>query len=326
MQEPQPLVTIAIPTYNRADSYLPQALKSSVNQTYPRLEIIVSDNCSADNTEKLVSSFCDLRIRYFKQNQNIGAANNFAFCLQQARGKYFLLLHDDDLIDPDFIETCLNAVPAGCDVGIIRTGTRIIDAEGNTLSKKPNLVGGLATDAFFRGWFAGRTSPYLCSTLFHTERLRGIGGFKSKHYCLDDVMGEVQLAAVYGRMDVQEVKASFRRHDSKGGYLRLASAAEVKNWCEDSLLLLDLMCKLAPQNRDLVRYEGIRFFSKLCYRRAAIVKSPLQRFLSHLVVFRMFRYRYPPPAVFRLLGRIPFSGKMRTLNSRMKRVLFSNPD
>jgi glycosyltransferase involved in cell wall biosynthesis len=65
----RPLVTIGICTYNRADSYLGSALQSAVDQTYPNLEIVVSDNCSVDHTEELVQSFDDPRIRYIKHEK-----------------------------------------------------------------------------------------------------------------------------------------------------------------------------------------------------------------------------------------------------------------
>lgn len=84
-----PLVSIGIPTYNRANSYLKQALRSAVNQTYKNLEIIVSDNCSSDDTESVVKEFRDPRIRYFRQNKNLGAVPNCNFCLEQSQGKYF---------------------------------------------------------------------------------------------------------------------------------------------------------------------------------------------------------------------------------------------
>ncbi len=61
-----PLVTIGIPTFNRADSYLKYSLKSAVSQTYSNIEIIVSDNASTDNTETFVKSFNDPRIRYIQ--------------------------------------------------------------------------------------------------------------------------------------------------------------------------------------------------------------------------------------------------------------------
>ena len=108
-----PLVTIGIPTYNRADSFLQEALQSAVAQTYENIEIIVSDNCSTDNTEMIVKNFSDTRIKYVKQSKNIGAFNNFNYCVNIATGSFFHMLHDDDKIDPDFIETFAKAIPKG---------------------------------------------------------------------------------------------------------------------------------------------------------------------------------------------------------------------
>src|SRR3972149_139084 len=123
LSKTHPLITIAIPTYNRADLYLKQAIQCALNQTYSNVEIIISDNCSMDNTETVVKNFKDPRIRYFRQEKNIGGNNNFNFCLERAKGEYFLLLMDDDLIDSDFIETCMKGVNYDINIGIIRTGT-----------------------------------------------------------------------------------------------------------------------------------------------------------------------------------------------------------
>jgi glycosyltransferase involved in cell wall biosynthesis len=284
-----PLVTIGIPTYNRADDYLRQTLQSALDQTYQNVEIVVSDNCSTDDTESVVKSLSDSRTRYFRHGENIGANENFNFCLEQAEGDYFLLLHDDDLIDDDFVDACMKAANYDCDVGIIRTGTRTIDSLGKVLTESPNHVGGLSTVDFFRGWFAGKTVLYLCSTLLNTKRLRESGGFNSKHQLFQDVIAEVQLAAKFGRADVQDVKASFRKHAATRTFSHKVSA-----WCEDSLMLLDIMCDLVPEDAALVRREGIRFLSMLNYNRASAIQSPTQRLLTYLMVYRRFGYRYSP--------------------------------
>ena len=301
-----PLVTIGIPTYNRADSYLKKAVQSAMSQTYQNIEIIVSDNCSADNTQAFISSFSDPRLRYFRHNKNIGANNNFNYCLEQAKGDYFLLFQDDDLIDCDFVDVCMKAANYDTDIGIIRTGTRKIDSKGKILSESPNMAAGLSTLDFFRCWFACKTSFYLCSTLFNTKRLKQLGGFASKHNLFQDVIAEVQLAATFGRVDVEDVKASFRKHDEE-----LTFSVKVRDWCEDSFILLDLMCDLVPEEKTLVRSEGMRFLSTINYSFAGKVRPLLKRFVCYMTVFQSFRYRYVPPSVHR---------KWISLNRKLKQL------
>lgn len=299
-----PLVTIGIPTYNRADGYLKQTLESAVNQTYPNIEIVVSDNCSSDHTEAVVQSFADPRIKYFKHVKNIGANNNFNFCLEQAKGVYFLLLHDDDLIDQDFVEICMKHADYKTDFGVIRTGVREIDAEGKVKHKAPNMVEGLSTEEFFRAWFAYQTSWYLCSTLYNTKRLREIGGFQSKKQLVQDGVAIAQLAAKFGRADVQDVKASFRRHDAE-----LTYAVKAGDWAEDFLDLLELMCEQVPENESL-RTEGMRFFAKLSYKRAKAIHTPFKRLMAYIIIFKKFNYKYLPPPITRYL----LSGKSLALS------------
>jgi len=315
-----PLITVAIPTYNRANGYLRKAIECALGQTYQNVEVVISDNCSSDNTEEIVKGYADPRIRYFRQSTNIGANNNFNFCLSKAEGSYFLLLHDDDSIDADFIDVCMRAADYNLDVGIIRTGTHVIDAEGKVIRSCPNMAVGFTTDDLFRGWFANKTTFYLCSTLFNTKRLREIGGFNSKHNLFQDVMAELQLAAKFGRIDIADIKAGFRNHPGEITY-----SVRVGQWCEDSLLLLDLMCNLASkENIDLIRKEGMRFFSQLNYRRASAVKAPMKRLIAYFIVFQSFSYRHPPSArhflspVYKILYGTPIYDGLRSMKRKMR--------
>lgn len=289
-----PLVTIGIPTYNRASGYLKDALRSTINQTYPNIEIIVSDNCSTDNTESVVKSFLDSRIKYFKQEQNIGANNNFNFCLEKSQGDYFLLLHDDDLIDADFVEICMNSL-GNAQVGIIRTGTRVIDENGKEKGRTPNIVKGYSTENFFSSWFLRKTAFYSCSTLFNTRYLKQLGGFKSKTNLFQDVAALVRLAALYGRVDVPDVKASFRRHGSNAG---ASSASTAYKWSEDSLYLLDLMCFLAPNQADVIKKQGLPYLCSKCYRYIPAIHSPIERWKVYLQIYKQFEYSYSPIRYF----------------------------
>ncbi len=285
-----PLVSIGIPTYNRADRFLQEALRSALEQTYPNIEVIVSDNCSKDDTERVVQGFRSPRLRYFRHETNIGANNNFNFCLEQARGEYFQLLQDDDTIDRDYISTCLEAAAYDTRFGIIRTGTRLINSQGDVAAELPNCAAGLALDECLLAWFGNRTSFYLCSTLFNTAGLREMGGFGSRHNLFQDVMAEVRLAARLGRVDVREAKASFRKHDGE-----MTFAARVGHWCEDSIQLLDILRSLTGEKGRLIEREGMRFLAGLNYKRARAVRSPVQRLHAYFTVYRAFRYQWPPP-------------------------------
>jgi glycosyltransferase involved in cell wall biosynthesis len=105
----QPLFTIGIPTYNRA-ALLREALQSALLQTYEHIEVLVSDNASVDSTEAVVQSFSDSRIRYFRQKSNIGSGRNFEYCVENARGRYFSWLQDDDIIFSDFVEKAVRTM------------------------------------------------------------------------------------------------------------------------------------------------------------------------------------------------------------------------
>lgn len=98
-----PLLTIAIPTYNRA-RFLKQLLTSLFEQliSEPRVELIISDNASPDETPDVVKEFMQrgLRIRSIRNEENIGPDANFLQCFEQARGKYVWIFGDDDVILP----------------------------------------------------------------------------------------------------------------------------------------------------------------------------------------------------------------------------------
>lgn len=97
-----PLLTVAIPTWNRAACLAQNLgqLRSEMTAVAPGLiEVLVSDNCSLDSTPTVVEGALNsgLPIRYVRNEKNVGWALNFAQCFELARGKYVLLLGDDDL-------------------------------------------------------------------------------------------------------------------------------------------------------------------------------------------------------------------------------------
>ncbi len=108
MTEYIPLVSVGLPTYNRASS-LRRAVESVLSQEYPRLELIISDNASTDETETLCDEFCqrDGRVMYIRQFVNQGPGANFQQVLERSQGEFFMWLADDDWLDSSCISECL---------------------------------------------------------------------------------------------------------------------------------------------------------------------------------------------------------------------------
>ena len=103
----KPLLTIAIPTYNRA-SELAEMLEVLLPQlaAHPEVDLFVSDNCSPDGTEGVVQGLAErgLRVRYLRQAENIGSDRNFVACYENAIGSFFWLCGDDDIILPGTLD------------------------------------------------------------------------------------------------------------------------------------------------------------------------------------------------------------------------------
>lgn len=111
MPQTAPLVSVCIPTYNRAEG-LRRAVKAVQDGDFADVEIIISDNASGDATETVARALAaaDPRVRYFRHPRNQGPTRNFAFAREQARGKYFAWCGDDDWFAPDYLRRCVEAL------------------------------------------------------------------------------------------------------------------------------------------------------------------------------------------------------------------------
>lgn len=97
------LVSIIMPSYNTAQ-YIAESIQSVLKQTYANWELIIVDDCSTDNTDEIVTSIEDKRIRYFKNEKNSGAAVSRNKALREARGRWIAFLDSDDLWYPEKLE------------------------------------------------------------------------------------------------------------------------------------------------------------------------------------------------------------------------------
>ena len=127
------MVSIGIPTYNRASS-LRRAIESVLAQDYSNLELVISDNASTDQTAILCEEYAsrDNRVRYLRQQVNRGAQNNFATVLERAVGQYFMWLGDDDWLGTSYLSKCVSVLSARPDVSLVCGIPTYVDDGGRT--------------------------------------------------------------------------------------------------------------------------------------------------------------------------------------------------
>ena len=128
-------VFIGIPTINRPE-FVRQTIRSVLVQTYPDFEVVVSDNCSdpgvADSILGFLADMDDKRVRFHQQSENVGEYGQGRYFLSQAKDhRFFMILHDDDLIKPDYLEKAIDCLNKSPDCVLFFAVPYIIDESGN---------------------------------------------------------------------------------------------------------------------------------------------------------------------------------------------------
>lgn len=102
-------LSIGLPVFN-GEEFILKRIKNILEQNFNDYELIISDNASEDNTQKICNEIekTDNRIQYFKQEKNMGPLLNFGFVLSQSKGKYFVWAGVDDYWEKDFLKECIN--------------------------------------------------------------------------------------------------------------------------------------------------------------------------------------------------------------------------
>ncbi len=192
-------VSICIPQYNRCEM-LRQVIHDLISQTYTNFELIICDDASTDDTRAVVGSFSDSRIKYHRNNRNLGLYPNFNRCIELAQGNYIAIYHNHDRYAPDIIKKCVELLDSNPDVGYVHTGT---------ISRDP---AGIDTRSYVRNW------PEVCDGRWFVRRL--IRRWDSPVH-QPTVMARKQLYTIAGNYD----------HDTYG------ACADSAIWIQMSMLM-----------------------------------------------------------------------------------------
>jgi glycosyltransferase involved in cell wall biosynthesis len=140
-----PLVSIGLFVYN-GERFIEDTLRSILNQTFTDFELIISDNASTDRTGDIAQAHArrDSRIRYYRNEKNMGAGWNVRRVYELATGKYFKQAAVDDLLEPDFLRQCVEILERDPGCVLVYAATKEVDEDGAFIK---NYVTPMRTDS-----------------------------------------------------------------------------------------------------------------------------------------------------------------------------------
>lgn len=211
------VVSVIIPTYGRPDR-LGTAIRSALQQSYPHMEIVVVDDNVPDSpehraTEELVArDFSDPTVRYVKTPENRGGAGARNFGVAVSTGDYLAFLDDDDRWLPEKIGVQIGVFDQGKEsLGLVYTGLRVEDGEGNLMKNRPATASGWIRDQLALNNVVGTTSSAMVPRRVFEE----VGGFDPNFPARQDLDLWFRIAGLYQIFGVDQVLTVNVRHQGE---------------------------------------------------------------------------------------------------------------
>jgi len=299
----KPKVTIAIPTFKRTD-LLKEAIESAINQVgYSDYEIIVVDNNPERNcnTEKLMLTFSNSRLSYYKNSENLQMAGNWNRCFELAKGEYVVLLHDDDLLLPEFLKVGMNILTNNKDIGILKPRnyefeTQISQLSIDSIPKLNCKLNRVYDISFYYGQIIGVPSGMF----YKKEYVLKIGGYNQDFFPNLDYCFNVLFADHYNITFLNQYLSLYRIFENES-YNISTLEGFAKN---DYFLITQLLNKYKVPKLIVKRYlchrtkrcteQNNRLWNKnFIFNMSSINIKPIHPFfgrLNHAIV-RLYMYK-----------------------------------
>ncbi len=240
-----PLVSIGLFAYNEA-RFLCRTLESLLAQDYANVEVIISDNCSTDETEAICREYAQRssKIRYQRQLHNVGSAANSIHVLAQATGKYFMWASGHDAWSPTLVSTCVTLLEGHPSAALACGTAHWIDEDGCAWDRESGWYDTRGMDPMQRFFMAfwGNAHPIL--GLIRTRYLREL---PSIHACAGAdqiVLGELALKGDFlHAADAVWWRRQPRKRESHAERMRRYTSVEfglARSWLDRNLPLLRL--------------------------------------------------------------------------------------
>jgi glycosyltransferase involved in cell wall biosynthesis len=280
-----PRLSVGLPVYN-GENFLAESIESLLGQTYEDFELIISDNASKDGTEEICRGYAeqDPRIRYFRQQHNLGSAPNHNFVIERARGELFKHASHDDLYARDLLTLCVAALDEHPQVVLAHSWSAVIDGSAAVTELVEYPVDTAAPRApdrlrsmLFDGWGDDEGG------VVRTDVLRRTPLHASYHFADRTYTAEI---ALHGPFYMVPDWLYFRReHVGQGGKM-----GNIRKRCAN----------MDPRRASRLRHPTTRLYAEYIWGYASAIRraplSPAERQECYRVLARFVASRAIPVA------------------------------
>ncbi|WP_045835674.1 glycosyltransferase family 2 protein [Hyphomicrobium sp. 99] len=273
-----PLVSLALPVYN-GEKFLAEAGRSILSQEFSDFELIITDNASTDRTQEICEELAasDKRVRYFRNERNLGASENFNLGFRLSTGKYFKWCAHDDYISPTFVGSCASALDADPDAVLAYGETQCIDGQGKLIPLVGTMMPSIVDTDPVRRFATVVTGQFTCFEMFgvfRSEALRASTMHRSYYGSDRALLAEMALMGKFIR--VRDAVLYNREHASRSIHIDKKARGAWQNTSADRWAGMEHWLLIRHLTAIALRHRRTVSPVKTLYRLMVWAMTPMQ--------------------------------------------------
>ncbi len=311
-------ISVILPVYNAA-LYLKEAVNSIINQTYTDWELIIINDGSTDNSQEIILSYTDRRIKYFENENNLGLISTLNKAINLCSGEYIARMDADDISFAERFSKQVNFLDQNADYGMCGSFAHIINNQGNTTGKIIHVTENdyLKVNLLF-------SVPFVHPSMMIRKEILEENLFDKEYLHAEDYDLWTRIARKYKVANIPDFLLKYRWHGSNVSITNSEKQERVKNKIiKRELNLLDLSpneeefylhkvsfsqfdSKTTQEKEIFENFEGLdKWFSKIIeanktkqfYNNKALVEFLWSRWIIVCVVQKRFSKIFKPKFV-----------------------------
>lgn len=262
-----PKVSVLMPVYKTDENYLREAIESILSQTFEDFEFLILDDCPEDDREEIVKSYNDDRIKYSKNEKNLGISASRNKLIDMAQGEYLAVMDHDDICLPDRFKKQVGFLDMHPDIGVC--GSSFSWVHKNKITKKPET-----SDSIERALLCGCAIHHPSAIIRKSVLKASKVNYEAAFSPAEDYALWCRLIGKTKFYNIQEPLLLYRKHETQTSVIR-------KN----------AMKQATAEIHDFVRRKHPALWNEVCREIPSIVRVKLFGFLPILKFYhRGFKY------------------------------------